>query len=277
MSVPPNDSVARPSARPGPAWPGFLLRGALLALAAELVAAAVARVVLRADPGVLAPEPLTRALGRGALVAGGAALIMLALHALLGLIVGALRRGRPAPPDGDAERHEVAWLLMLALGAPWALTRWSFGVVHHGQAFDLPLLARAISAYLPWLAAALAAEVLLRGARLVRGTSAPWWLLRGLLGVAWALLLLALIGGPDILRGDALEWATRLRDAALSQEWLNRAPRAPSGAWPALQLGATVALLLTLLAAAREFWLAWRAWQAARATRTATPAPAATK
>lgn len=277
MSAPPIDSIARPSAHPGPTWPGFLLRGALLALAAELVAAAVARVVLRADPGVLAPEPLTRALGRGALVAGGAALVMLALHPLVGLIVGALRRGRPAPPDDDAERPEIAWLLMLTLGAPWALTRWSFGVVHHGQTFDLPLLARTVSAYFPWVVAALTAEVLLRGARLVRETSAPWWLLRGLLGVAWALLLLALIGGPDILRGDALEWGTRLRDAALSQEWLNRAPRAPSRGWPALQLGATVALLLTLLAAAREFWLAWTAWRLARALRPTTPAASATE
>lgn len=262
MSAAPAASIAGPSSRPGPAWPGFLLRGALLALAAELVAAAVARVVLGAVPGVVAAEPPTRALVRGALVAGGAAALMILLDALLGLLATALRRGAPPPAGAAAERAEVAWLLLLALGAPWALTRWSFGVTHRGLPVDLPVLARTVSMFLPWLVAALAGEVLLRGFRLVRGGSTAWWLLRALLGLGWGLLLLALVTGPDLLRGDPLEWGTRLRDAGLSQEWLNRAPVAPTRWWPALQLGAMVGLLITLLAAAREAWQAWRSWRA---------------
>lgn len=261
MSAAPVASVNRPSPPPGPAWPGFLLRGALLALAAELVAAAVARVVLGAVPGVVTAEPLARALTRGGRVAGAAAALMILLDGLLKLLAAALRRGAPPPAGDAAERAEVAWLLLLALGTPWALTRWSFGVTHGGLPVDLPVLARTVSAFLPWLVAALAAEVLLRGFRLVRNPSATWCLLRALLGLGWGLLLLALVTGPDLLRGDPLEWGTRLRDAGLSQEWLNRAPLAPTRWWPALQLGAMVGLLITLLAAAREAWQAWRAWR----------------
>ena len=256
---PETSAPARPRATA--TWPGLLLRGVLLAVTAELVAAAVARAVLAADPGVLAPEPLTRALVRGAAIAAAVAGALLLLDALLAPLLAALRRGRPAPEDAGAARPELAWLLVLAVGAPWALSRWTFGVVHRGDAIDLPLLARSVSVFFPWLVAALAAEALLLGVRLTHGRSAPWWLLRGALGVAWALLLLALVSGPDILRGDPLEWATRLRDTALSQEWLNRAPLAPARGWPALQLGAMVALLLTLLAAGREFWRAWQAWR----------------
>jgi hypothetical protein len=118
----------------------------------------------------------------------------------------------------------------------------------------LPLLAAPAGRYLPWLNVLLALEVALAVARILEFRPKLWWQVRMASRLFWAALLILIILGPNLLRGDALEWSTGLSSAQerIPQRWLIEAPRTIESWWPGIQVLLGVGLLVVFIRAARD-------------------------
>jgi hypothetical protein len=246
-------------------WCAALL---LLTFAAAVRVGSIDPAVARA--GGLAGRALSLA-GFGALAVAAGAVLLVVVEGIGRLLapLGRFRGARTGPALG-APRSEALLAVVAApliLGVSWFGFRWiaiplSFTGV---GAIEVPLLSPAAGGLLLPVAGGLVAELLLAVGWLALGRRHRWWTLRALLGLYWVAVLAVVVGGPNLLAGDPLEWAERIGSATIPQGWLATAPRAPGSWWPAVQAGLAAALVVTLFGVLREVREAWRAYRAERA------------
>lgn len=185
------------------------------------------------------------------------------------------RRWFQALQEPGAQGEPIAAIvgaIVLALAA-WAAMKWLAMPFSWGEKpLSIPLISPKAGRYLWPLAGILFLEAGLALVWLLRGRDARWWMARAAVGLIWCLLILWVITGPNLLRGDTLEWAERLGGSDIPQAWLSRAPRVPGGWWPAIQVGLAGSLMVTLVGVAKEMREAWRGLQQKRRTTAATAA-----
>jgi len=146
-------------------------------------------------------------------------------------------------------------LIVLAVLAPRGLT---MPLQSGSHAAPIPLLAtEATSLVLPagiLLLIHLAIEVVtLSGWRPDLTSKA-----RVLSGLGWMAFLAFLITGPNLLSGDALEWAGAVGGRSIPQTWLAAAPRSLEPWWPAIQIILASGLLSVGIGFVRDVMLAVR-------------------
>lgn len=159
----------------------------------------------------------------------------------------------PAPPVSSTDAI-VAWISapILLAGAWLAPGLIRIPLRAGGASIAIPLFSPDAGQYLMWATGGLAIEWLLAGAWLLSARGRRWWIARAILGAYWIGFLAAMIGGPNLLLGEPLEWAKALGRTRPTQAWLNHAPRVPGQWWPALQAGLAGAIVVTLFRVVQE-------------------------
>lgn len=252
------------------------LRLALLVVGLEAAAAVLAHSVGAVDGAILSAAPIHTGVLRGIVLCAAAAAVLAGLRVLAGAALAAAARipalsgrrfGETAPARDDEPQWDLAWAGLLAIATVVGTPRGTLLMSRSGAPFEVPLLARAASDLIPWVLAGLGAEAVLAALRRLRRRDAGWWLGRGGVGLYWAFLCLKALTGPNLMAGDALEWAARLGADNLPQQWLTRAPAAAGAWWPIVRTGLSTALLATVIVALGEFWQAWTGWRRTAAAR----------
>ncbi|HEX7880907.1 MAG TPA: hypothetical protein VF720_15960 [Candidatus Eisenbacteria bacterium] len=150
---------------------------------------------------------------------------------------------------------------LLSLAGTWAAFRWlviPLVVIGRGPT-AVPLLAATAGSLLLPITVGFGSEALLGLSRSVFGRSREWILLRLALRIGWMVFLFLVITGTNLLRGDPLEWATRLGSAgALPGDWLQAATQAVGSLWPVAQVIMVGGLLIQVLGLLRETPGLWR-------------------
>jgi hypothetical protein len=221
-----------------------LLAGmAILLILAWGAAARVAAV----DPHVAAFSFPGTALALLTALAGAAfgGLLMALVLLALGRIVSRVRRRRGAVDVAPAGNVALFVVGLLALQAVPRFLVMPLQTSRGGA--SIPILSVAADRYVIPISALLVVEILLALAALILNRNSLWWRVRFLLGLAWCAALAWVITGPNLLRGEPLEWASALRSPALPQSWIRNAPRSLESWWPAVQVLLASALLAVVL------------------------------
>jgi hypothetical protein len=261
--------------RPFQGSPGFRdvwRRSAILLVtwvaACEMLVQAAAMRVAAVSEIAAAPSPL-RVAGHGLILAVtgvlGLTLLYLALAGMMRWITLIANRTQPPDPPSDADTaFRVASAAVLMGAVNLAGSGLTTPILINGRPVDVPFLSAAAGQYVRPLQAGLLAEIIIALWGRIRGRERDWWGLRSLLGLYWCAIALWAISGPNLLRGDPLEWAARAGSGTLPQAFLARAPLALAPWWPAFRAGFLVVLSFSLASTLREAGHAFRLWRTSK-------------
>jgi hypothetical protein len=178
------------------------------------------------------------------LLAGGALVVTLVF--LFAAKALPLTRRWNARPDLPA----AGTLALLVIGLAAVLLAHRFLViplVTAGGARWIPLIGLAAGRYRLALLLLVGLEIVLALTALLYRKPPTWWQARLVANIGWCALLVWIITGPNLLRGDPLEWAEVIGGPAIPQNWLTVAPRVLESWWPALRFILAVLLLAMVL------------------------------
>lgn len=160
-----------------------------------------------------------------------------------------------SPVEDAASVASLALVPLAILAINLAPLHLALPLVNDAGGVVVPLLAPPAGRYVLALNVLLALELALSIARLYRFRPKLWWQGRMATYLVWGALLVVMILGPNLLRGDALEWSAGFASSSPprpTQRWLQQAPRAIEGWWPGLQVLLGVGLLAVLIRIARD-------------------------
>jgi hypothetical protein len=211
-----------------------------------------------------------------------ALLVGLAAGAILGLLldgvsraIDAARRARSGPTaiaateDERAATQRAFITAALLLGGTWAAFKWlaiplalpvpASPADPGGIAADIaiPLVGASAARYLWPLTIGFVAVVGYAGWRWVAPRARQLALVRAILNLYWMGLLAAMLLGPNVFKGDLLEWAARIDRSSLSSGWLETATSVVSGLWPAARVLLLVVLVRVGIQLALDARTAW--------------------